>query len=56
MEQEIIQTEYKKKMEGYSELHNFFFREHGLVLLNEQMDEICKAVDCFKAKFNGERL
>lgn len=34
--------------EAYSNLWNFFFNEHNLILLNEQMDEIVRAVDQFK--------
>ncbi len=49
-----IQIEYKSEVMAYSELFNFFNQEHGLILLNSEMDDIVKAVDCFKNQFNGK--
>ena len=41
-------NEYK----AYSALWEFFFQEHGLMLLNGQMDDILREVDKFKSTFN----
>lgn len=57
MEEEIIDTmipiEYATEVKAYSELFNFFNQEHGLILLNCEMDEIVRACDNFKKQFNG---
>lgn len=57
MEEQIIDTEipieYRSEVMAYSELFNFFNQEHGLILLNSEMDDIIHAVDKFKKQFNG---
>lgn len=47
-----IPIEYATEVKAYSDLFCFFNQEHGLVLLNQEMDDIVKAVDKFKAQFN----
>jgi hypothetical protein len=51
-----MQTEEKKETiaicEAYSKLWYFFFEEHNLMLLNEHIDDIVKAVDQFKKEYN----
>ena len=40
---------------AYSFIWEFFFQEHGLMLLNEQIDDITRAVDKFKSLYDGKK-
>lgn len=44
------------EVEAYQNLHNFFFQEHGLILLHSEMDDIITAVDTFKKQFNKDKV
>jgi len=42
------QLKFKKELEAYNNLHEFFNTEHGLILTNHEMDDIVVAVELFK--------
>jgi ribosomal protein L10 len=52
-EEEGLPIEYKSEVIAYSNLHNFFYEEYGLILLNSEMNDIIKAVDNFKKEFKN---
>ncbi len=47
-----IQIQYKNKSDAYNYLFLFFKEEHGLILLDSEMDDIVKAVNHFKEIYN----
>ena len=55
MQQDLFKEQPTKEYQAYSYLWEFFFHEHNLMLLNEQIDEITKAVDKFKEIHNGKK-
>lgn len=50
------QQAFKKELDCYNMLHEFFSQEHGLILTTSEMDDVIKAVDLFKAKFNSDEI
>lgn len=49
------ETDQERQFKAYSYLFDFFFQEHDLMLLQEQMDEICHSVNTFKKMYDGEK-
>lgn len=48
----VVVKEVNNEAIAYSRLFDFFNEQHDLVLLHGEMDDIIKAVDSFKEKYN----
>lgn len=46
------QQAFVNEFNAYSNLHDFFFNEHGVILTNSEIDDIVKQIDAFKKEFN----
>jgi hypothetical protein len=53
MDENEMPIEYRSEADAYYDLFDFFHNEHNLILINAELDDIIKAVDNFKTKFNG---
>jgi len=46
------QRAFKKELDCYTKLHDFFSQEHGLILTTAEMDDILHVCENFKKQWN----
>lgn len=46
------QQAFRKELQCYNKLHEFFSQEHGLILTTGEMDDILRACDNFRKQWN----
>lgn len=48
------QIAFKKELDCYNKLHDFFSQEHGLILTTSEMNDILKVCNEFKKEWSGD--